>query len=84
MSQPKFPISSVLVHVSDPKAGLDWYQKAFPGAKRLRIGEFDFEYLDYENVMIEVVLADDQVGSGAAGSVVYWQTDNFQNRVEFC
>ena len=33
--------------------------------------------------MIEVVSADDQVGSGAAGSVVYWQTDDFQNRVEF-
>ncbi|WP_299486484.1 hypothetical protein [Acaryochloris sp. IP29b_bin.137] len=83
MSQSKLPISTVLIHVNDPKAGLAWYQSAFPKAKKRKTTEFDFEYLDYDGVMIEVVAVDDKVGSGTAGSVVYWQTDDFQKRVEF-
>jgi len=82
MPSSNLPISSVLIHVENPKDGLNWYQKAFPEAKRRFIADFDFEYLDYMGVMIEIVCADNQVTSGAAGSVVYWQTDNFQKRLD--
>lgn len=78
-----FPISSILIHVDNPTEGLIWYQKAFPEAKKRSIAEFDFEYLDYRGVMIEIVPADNQVSSGAAGSVVYWLTDDFQKRLDY-
>ena len=78
----KFPISSILIYVDNPTKGFIWYQKAFPEAKKRFVAEFDFEYLDYMGVMIEIVPADNQVSSGAAGSVVYWLTDNFQKRLD--
>ena len=31
--------------------------------------------------MLKIIPADHKVSSGAAGSVVYWQTDNFQKRL---
>jgi hypothetical protein len=70
MLSSNFPISSVLIHVDNPQAGLIWYQKAFPEAKKCLITEFDFMYLDYMGVMLEIVPADNKVSSGAAGSVV--------------
>ena len=77
------PVASVLIYVDDPKAGLEWYHQAFPGAERRTVAEFDFEYLEYHGVTIEIVLADEKVASGPAGTVVYWQTDNFQERLDF-
>ena len=78
-----FPISSILIYVDNPKEGLIWYQKAFPEAEKHFISEFDFEYLNYMGVMIEIVPADNQVIAGAAGSVVYWFTTNFQKRLDY-
>ena len=40
------PIVAVLIHVSDWRAALAWYQSAFPRAKRVRIESHDFECLD--------------------------------------
>jgi hypothetical protein len=77
-----FPIASVLIHVDNPEAGLIWYQKAFPEANKRTIVKLGFVYLDYMGVMLEIVPADHKVSSGAAGSVVYWQTDNFQKRLD--
>lgn len=71
------PIAAVLIHVGDPERGLDWYEQAFVGAVRRVLPDTDFEYLDYAGVMLEVVLADAKVGSGAAGSVIYWQVPDF-------
>jgi len=82
MPQTNLPIAAVMIHVSDVAAGLNWYQKAFPEARRQTIAEFDFDYLDYQGIMIELVVADEKVSSGAAGSVVYWQTTNFQKRLD--
>ncbi len=71
-------IVAVMVHVADVALGLDWYERAFPSAVRKRITDpIDFVFLDVNGVMIEIVPADDQVASGAAGSVVYWKVEDF-------
>ena len=83
MSLSDLPICSILIYVDHPEEGLIWYQKAFPEANKRLISELDFVYLDYMGVMLEIVPADNKVSSGAAGSVVYWQTDNFQKRLDY-
>lgn len=72
----------IMVHVLDRAAGLVWYRQAFPEATLERIEEFDFDYLQVGEVRIEVVAADAKVGSGAAGTVVYWHVDDFDLRIE--
>ena len=76
------PISSIMIHVNNPRKASIWYQKAFPEAVEGSIAELDFVYLDYMGVILEFVPADNKVSSGAAGSVVYWQTDNFQEHLD--
>lgn len=72
------PILAVLVHVPDVKAALDWYERALPGAERRHILEpTPIEYLDIGGVMLEIVPADEKVTHAAAGSVVYWNTPDF-------
>ena len=68
-----------MVHVSDVPAALTWYARAFPHATRRKIAmpTFEFEYLDVDGVLLEVVPADEKVSSGASGSVVYWQVPDF-------
>ena len=73
-------ISVVMVHVPDTDAGLYWYRQAFPAAT-LQIERDGFKYLQVDNVAIELVAADSKVTTGAAGSVVYWSTDNFTTRL---
>lgn len=75
------PIASVLIHVSDVSAALQWYQRAFPQAVACRLEAFDFDYLRISSVDLEIVLADEKVVSGAAGSVVYWQVKDFDQAV---
>ena len=72
------PVTAVMVHVSDIQAGLAWYQRAFPSAVRAYARAYDFEFLSVGSTQLEVVLADEKVASGAAGSVVYWQVENFE------
>lgn len=74
-------IASVLIHVSDVAQALQWYQRAFPQAIAQRLEEFDFDYLKIGSVDLEIVPADEKVASGAAGSVVYWQVDDFDQAV---
>jgi predicted enzyme related to lactoylglutathione lyase len=64
-----------MIHVSDVTAALTWYARAFPQAtrKKLAMPTFEFEYLDVDGVMLELVPADEKVSSGASGSVVYWK-----------
>ncbi len=76
------PVTAILIHVGDVQAGLDWYQIAFPEAKRMYLPEQDFTYLDVRGVALEIVPADEQVASGAAGTVVYWWTDDFTKRLD--
>lgn len=74
-------ISAVLVHVSDVEAAIGWYSKAFSQAVLKHLEAFDFSYLQIGNVDLEIVLADEKVASGAAGSVVYWHVDDFDTSV---
>jgi predicted enzyme related to lactoylglutathione lyase len=66
-------VAAVMVHVSDTRAALDWYARAFPAATRHRFAPADFEYLRIGSVQLECVPADAKVGAGPAGSVVYWR-----------
>ena len=68
-----------MIHVSDVTAALAWYARAFPQAarKKLAMPTFDFEYLEVDGVMLELVPADEKVRSGASGAVVYWKVPDF-------
>ena len=70
---------AVMIHVNDVTAALVWYARAFPQAvrKSLVMPTFEFEYLDVDGVMLELVAADEKVSSGASGSVVYWKVPDF-------
>jgi uncharacterized glyoxalase superfamily protein PhnB len=70
-------IAAVMIHVPDWREGLDWYQKAFPQARRIRSLEFDFEFLELNGVQIEVVTADEKVGAGTFGIAVDWEVEGF-------
>ena len=81
MKHPVDIVCAVMVHVPDTAAALAWYRRAFPEAKVARIEEDDFEYLQVGQVCIELVNADEKVGSGAAGSVVYWEVEDLDSRL---
>ncbi|MDW3710594.1 MULTISPECIES: VOC family protein [unclassified Pseudomonas] len=70
MPEPR--ILSILLHVGDWRAAADWYQRAFPEAKRVSPPTDDYGHLEMGGVVLEIVNADDKVASGAAGTVVYW------------
>jgi len=71
-------VCAVLVHVSDMDEGLSWYRNAFPHAALEVSYPSGFAFLKIGMTQLEIVPADDKVGSGAAGSVVYWWTDDFE------
>lgn len=69
------PIAAILVHVADVPAGLAWYRRAFPQAAP-RCMDGGFTCLAIGSVQLEIVPVDDKVGSGPAGSVVYWRVED--------
>jgi predicted enzyme related to lactoylglutathione lyase len=69
------PIAN-LIHVSDIKKGLVWYRKAFPNSIVKEVNGFTF--LDVNGFSLEMVLADEKVGSGKNGSVTYWEVTNLK------
>lgn len=73
---------SVLIHVPDVDQGLDWYKKAFPNAKERYLEAFNMRLLDISGFMIEIVKADAKVGSGKAGSVLYWAVSSVNDALE--
>ena len=66
-----------MIHVPDPKVGLEWYQKAFPEAKLVHLSNINFDLLDLNGIKIEVVQADEKVGSGTFGLAVDWEVESF-------
>ena len=76
-------IAAVMIHAPDWKKGLEWYAKAFPQAKRDSLPEFDFECLELNGIRIEVVTADEKVGTGTFGVVVYWKVDHFDDALKY-
>lgn len=77
------PISAIMVHVSDWRAGLDWYRLAFAGAIEIPSLSDEYGLLDYQGVAIEVVPAAEKVSTGPAGSVVYWTVENFNTSLQY-
>lgn len=79
------PIAAVLIYIPkrDHVEALNWYQKAFPQARKIKLSDFDFSYLDIEGVSLEIVTADQKVGVGVAGSVIYWSCADFQKRLDY-
>jgi predicted enzyme related to lactoylglutathione lyase len=76
------PIAGVLVHVGDVAAAERWYQQAFPNARRREdIAVPGLAILDVDGVQLELVLADEKVSSGAAGSVVYWKVPSVMGAI---
>jgi len=71
-------VSAVLVHVSDVSEGVSWYQAAFPHAILETSLPSGFKYLRIGETQLEIVPADEKVPSGAAGTVVYWWTLDFE------
>lgn len=67
---------AILVHVPDVKQGVQWYQQAFPEAVPIYYSKFDFTVLDIQGLSLEVVQADDKVGAGKKGTVVYWSVSD--------
>ena len=73
------PIRAVMIHASDAAAAMAWYARAFPRAvpKRIVWPGGEFECLEIDGIQIEFHSADEKVAAGAAGSVVYWATNDF-------
>ena len=70
---------AVLVHVDDVEEGQKWYRKAFPEAIPVYLKESDFTILDLNGFSIEIVQADNKVGIGKQGTVLYWSTTTFSD-----
>ena len=75
--------TTVMIHAPDWREGLDWYQGIFPESIRHKEADGEFEFISVGEIAIEVVQADSKVPSGCAGTVVYWQTHNFNERLNF-
>lgn len=83
MQRSASPICAVLVHVADWRAGLAWYRRAFPSATVVQFPDSEWECIEVDGVQIEVVPADDKVGSGSAGTVVYWAAEDLDARLDY-
>lgn len=68
--------TAILVHVPDVASGLEWYQKAFPEATSVYNPDFDFTALNLNGFLLEIVQADEKVGSGKKGTVLYWSVSH--------
>ena len=71
-----------LIHVEDVEDvdfAMKWYKKAFPLAVERKIGKF--VYLDLNGFSLELVVADEKVGSGKFGSVTYWEVEDLEAEI---
>lgn len=79
---PSTRLAAVLIHTPEPIAALAWYEQVFPDAERASVGEPAFELLRVGEGQLEFVPADAKVGSGAAGSVVYWAVPELEPELQ--
>ncbi|WP_321884729.1 VOC family protein [Paraburkholderia bannensis] len=75
-------ICAVLVYVPDVPPALDWYQSAFQGAERRVLDAFNLTYLEYKGIRLEIVPADAKLSAGPAGTVVYWDVEDFDHALK--
>jgi predicted enzyme related to lactoylglutathione lyase len=77
-----FPkIVAVLVHTPEPKEALAWYERVFVEAQRAKVGEPPFEFLRVGEIQIEMVPTDEKVKAGAAGTIIYWAVNDFNEEL---
>ncbi|MGF1694481.1 glyoxalase/bleomycin resistance/dioxygenase family protein [Vibrio kyushuensis] len=70
-----YPVAA-LIYVPDVTLGLKWYQSAFPEAVATYLPEFEFTVLKINGFSLELVQADEKVGAGKNGTVLYWSVDS--------
>lgn len=73
--------SALLIHVPEVQAGLVWYQQAFPEAEMIYLPEFDFTVLNLGGFSLEIVQADEKVGNGKMGTVLYWRVSSLNEAI---
>jgi len=76
---PAVEVIAILVHVTEPEAAVAWYARAFPRGRLGRVGDPIIPILELGSVKLEFVQVDEKVSSGAAGTVVYWQVEDFDS-----
>jgi predicted enzyme related to lactoylglutathione lyase len=72
-------VIAILVHVAEPEAAAAWYSRAFQRGRLGRVGDPSIPILELGSVRLEFVQADAKVSSGSAGTVVYWQVEDFHS-----
>ncbi len=77
------PIIAIMVHAPEWEEGFSWYQRAFPESNVTSAQSQDWRHLEYDGVSIEIVNADEKVPPGAAGSIVYWGANEFDERLAY-
>ena len=65
--------TAVMIHVHALAEARAWYKAAFPTAREIHLDAPEFISLEIDDFTIELVLADEEVSSGKAGSVLYWR-----------
>ncbi|WP_104403329.1 VOC family protein [Vibrio penaeicida] len=73
---------AILIHVPAVEKGLDWYQKAFPSATPTYHSDSDFTVLEIDGFSLEIVQADEKVGAGKYGTVLYWSVENLEGTLK--
>lgn len=71
-------IAALMIHTPAPAEALAWYEKAFPAARQVCLEAFMFTFLQIGELRIEFVPSDAKVSSGPAGTVVYWEVEDFE------
>ncbi|TVU78836.1 glyoxalase/bleomycin resistance/dioxygenase family protein [Vibrio tasmaniensis] len=74
--------TAILIHVQNVALGIEWYQKAFPTAESVYHPSFDFTVLNLNGFSLEIVQADEKVGSGKCGTVLYWSVNNLDKALD--
>ncbi|MEL6846497.1 MAG: glyoxalase/bleomycin resistance/dioxygenase family protein, partial [Bacteroidota bacterium] len=62
--------TAILIHVHSLVEAREWYKSAFPTAREIYLEAQDFVSFEIDGFTIELVMADEQVSSGKAGSVL--------------
>ncbi len=63
---------AVLIYVHDVSRAMAWYASALPETRRHAVAEASVAALNVGGVILEFVAADEKVGCGKSGTVVYW------------
>ncbi len=75
-------IAAVMIHVLDSEAGLEWYSRAFPDAKKIEVSEYQFKCLNINGVNLEIVNYSETARPGDSVVVVDWMVEDFDQAIE--